>query len=492
MKKWKLFSVLVLFIIGFLLILQANGEENYIESPQLNVGMYQCDERYMYLKLIRDKIIIMDTQPILHKVSTLGEGDALLLREPYLFVINDNWSLTKINIYDISNKSDPKIVRRIEVPGNLLECVSDEDELCVFTCVNTEDKKIDNSIIYKDTLNNFVGQRVEVPPNQDNIGVITKIDVDNSSALEVKSIGDGWEDYTFEKDYVLLTDCTYDEWIISKYSIFDSPIQYKGTARFYHDDDSECFINAVDNQIAVGFALENDNTTNYSLYMLDEKLKQLGKFNISEEGNDCREIKFIGNRAYLGNIEETTTCINLSGFSQIKKTNQVTIQSHLQNLHQISNKLGIQLDYQMGQVNEYYYGPERLVITLWDTSSKESKKLDQLTMKAWTSGIYEPQIVAVNKKYRLLAVPISVEQMLPDESVSNIENKCLVLKVQDNKLQQVGQFPEIKTSLGLSYTSDTSYVICIGNSLYYKYNNEISEYDLETLKYKGNIILDNE
>ena len=61
----------------------------------------------------------------------------------------------------------------------------------------------------------------------------------------------------------------------------------------------------------------------------------------------------------------------------------------------------------------------------------------------------------------------------------------------DDKLQQFGQLSKIKISLGLTYTSDTSYVICIGKSLYYKYNDEISEYDLETLKYKGNIILDN-
>ena len=225
---------------------------------------------------------------------------------------------------------------------------------------------------------------------------------------------------------------------------------------------------------------------NYELYVLDEKMQQLGSLSGTEKNNENHTINFSDDKAYLGSVEETTTCIDLSQPEQMKEVSQISIQPELETLYEIDEGLGIQLENLMGWINSYCYGACSMRVTLWDIKGETPQKLDEIIMEG-SSIVGDP---FVNKAHQLLAVPALEKDSLPNEQFPHYKEHCLSLTVENNKLQEVARLEQIRTYEGIAVTTDADYIFGIGDSLYYKYDNEISEYDLETLEYKGNTILE--
>ena len=75
---------------------------------------------------------------------------------------------------------------------------------------------------------------------------------------------------------------------------------------------------------------------NYELYVLDEKMQELGSLSGTEKNNENHTINFSDDKAYLGSVEETTTCIDLSQPEQMKEVSQISIQPELETVYETS------------------------------------------------------------------------------------------------------------------------------------------------------------
>ncbi len=486
-----LFSMTVIIGMG-----QVKGNTSKVSNQvALEIGDHQYDNRYIYLKAVSDEIVILDTQPKVHQIAKLGSGDALLLREPYLLVLEEeHGGTTKVRIYDVTDKAKPKEVRHIEIPGYLVEYKSRGNEVCIITA--TYDKK---QSTLKDSVNGEVKMKAPMQVESGFNSIIAKINVENSAPVEATIVDSLWGgEYLWEGDDLIYGYETLGSFEVRRYHIFNQPITCTGIHNFTEEEMfnkteylflGDFYMTCLGQYTIVGCRKDEDDgkeTYNYILFSCDEKMQPISDIRIKTKKRD--HIWFIGDKAYIVENKEKTHWIDLSNPYELKEIATPTNLQYQGALFDIGNdmQIGIETVYNQSWFSGEFessvisYSPYSTQITLWATKEGKVKKLDEMTTELLTSAQYSPQTAAISEKYQYLALP-----------AYNMEkSEGIVLKVEEGKLKIEAELPQIKTFDGMCFTTDSPYLFCIGEDLYYKYNNELSQYDLKTLKHKGNTIIE--
>ena len=486
----------------------------------------QCDERYIYTTKPRDKGMILDTYPNLHVEAILDEGNRMLLFESYLILIKaDFWpsgsvtqkkelgtverNKTTLTIYNIEDRKAPKIIRSIAVEGELLEIRRKESQIYFVTRIGSTNKmnqiKVLNDFLpaYEDSkqddqLNLLPLERVYNVKNdfemRSAVNVIGSFDLKSNSNLDMIAIVGGKEEIYIEDNKLFLSSVENDNVRINRVEFTTKGIQYKGSVTLpysvFHDK-IQCYYEK--NFLATAIISDEDEQFSCNLYMIDDQMKQVGKYTFQCESKGGYNISFIENKMYIRNVETLVAVIDLSNPTQLVKASDMSLPDVMNELYPIGTGLAVEISHMqthtqnIGEwgVTYNYFGPGGVKIKLFDTSNKAPKKLDELIVGLQSTAVHNEYTAVVNKESNILALPV-----VEIDGDLRYEEKAYVFKVEKNKLVQVGKLEQIKTYKGIYITSEEDYIFSVGNKLFYFYNNEISEYNINDLKYIGNMVIE--
>lgn len=282
------------------------------------------------LYVTKNKLIVLGNKSELY-TSTYKTGDV----QTYdIARINDNKSA--IIIYDITNKSEPKEIRRVEVDGNYVSSrmidnniyfvsnkyVStynllrnniqelDENQFkpqCKDTAISQEEKCIDFNRIY-------CFENIETS----NYLILVGLNVENNEQANIKTfLGASENIYCSEKNmYIATTKNQYDDKYeflsssthILKFALnngeilFTNETEVNGTVnnQFSMDEDNGYFRIAT----TIGKLWNLDENTSNSLYVLNDKLEEVGKIEGIAKAERIYSVRYVGNKAYMVTFRE--------------------------------------------------------------------------------------------------------------------------------------------------------------------------------------------
>lgn len=240
-------------------------------------------------------------------------------------------------IYDISNIENPKEIRNVKIEGNYMSSrmidgniyfvtnksinaynVYDKDikELdenqfkpsYVDTAVSTQEKMIDyNRIYYFDNI------------EQINYLTLGGFSLNNNDEVDIETfLGAGENIYCSEKNmYVIKSKNVYDadtrmsfgkDTKIIKFALNNGQIDYKAEATIDGGINNQFSIDEKDGNLriatTIGKTYNMDNSTSNTLYILDEKLQEIGKLEKIAKGEKIYSVRYVGNKAYVVTFKE--------------------------------------------------------------------------------------------------------------------------------------------------------------------------------------------
>ncbi len=509
------------------------------------------DGRYIYQKIGDHKIAIVDTKGQLKTVSIIKAKaqsniffDTMFLDNNKLIVIGQRQQIQKptsieiprvngkrdtyyrdpykyfsiLQIYDLSDKSAPKLMREVEVEGHLnavrkidqtIYMLTHKDNSPVFEEGFSEE---DILPLYKDSL---VGDVVKTitPENiwyqpwksAQSYTLITALQIDEKQPIEVQGVLGATDEIYMNEKALYLTSSRYPYYTgsttttISKYNIDRQKVTYavsghvKGTIlnQFSMDEYKGKF------RIAT-----TDYATNTSaVYILNSQLKVIGRLENLAPGERIYSVRFTGEKGYVVTFKQVDPLfvIDLSIPAAPKVLGELKIPGFSQYLHPIGDELVVGIGRSTSDIiTRDEKGNERVTgviaagikLSLFDVKDPRApKEINHIILG--TSGSYSGatenhKMVTVHSEKQLLAIPIFIRY----EEVRDIKHftGAYVFGIKNGKL--VGEAKLGKIGSQNSYYNSTDRVCYIGDKLYFLYDNKINQYGLESFSRIQTIQLD--
>ena len=246
-------------------------------------------------------------------------------------------SKTFIIIYDVSNKTEPKETRRVEVEGSYVSSRMIESNIYFVTTksiysseiLNNDMENLDEAnykIQYKDTAvsqeNTYIDydaiycfEQIE----STNYLTVGGINLENTEEADLQTfLGAGSYIYSSEKNmYIAKTQSEYNENYeyvggstqILKFSLNNGKVRFQAEAningrinnQFSMDENGEYFRIAT----TAGNYWNLDENTSNSLYVLNDKLELVGKVTGFAVGEKIYSVRYVGTKAYIVTFKQT-------------------------------------------------------------------------------------------------------------------------------------------------------------------------------------------
>ena len=383
----------------------------------------------------------------------------LLLYENNLVVISYNNSTSRyynqntlVEVYDITNKTNPRIVKSFELfePYYTSRCI--DGDLYVFSSGSLRlenDKVVRKYIEDRETKEINLKDIKYLKNNEKGIQtLIAHLDLKNTNEFNVSSylvdisnayvsknniylIGDTWNDdyisiksiFTFKGVIGFIEDAdNYDyesRTKIYKFEIdknkgveFDSTTTIKGSIVNQYSLDEK------DNHLRI--ALETDEGTRIAI--LNEKLKLIGETPKVAEGERMYASRFIGNKAYLVTYRNTDPLfvIDLTDEKNPRVMGELKIPGYSTYLHPYDENhlIGIGMDTEEvinrdsnGKVTSTWVKTKGMKMCLFDvsdiTNPKEVSKTTIGDSRTVSSILTNPKALLFSKEKKLLAIPVN-------------------------------------------------------------------------------------
>ena len=349
-------------------------------------------------------------------------------------------------VYDISKIEKPKEDRRVEIEGNyvssrmidnsiyfvsnksidsynlLKEDIEDVNEntykpTYVDTALSTREKVIDYDEIYYyddiDTLNYLT---------------LAGFNLNTDSKANIETfLGAGEDIYCSDENmYIVKTKNVYDadtrmsygkDTKILKFSLKNGKIDFEAEAdidgginnQFSMDENNGCFRVAT----TIGKTYNMDNSTSNSLYILDEKLNEVGRLDGIAPGEKIYSVRYVGDRAYVVTFKEIDPLfvIDLSDATNPKILGELKIPGYSTYLHPYDETHLIGFGY---DTKDNGYGGVKndgLKMSMFDITDFTNPK-EMFTVKIGESGTSSPltsnhKALLFSKEKNLIAFPIS-------------------------------------------------------------------------------------
>jgi len=507
------------------------------------------DERYIYQKIGNSKIAIVDTKGKLQTVSTIEAKAGSNLSFDTMFLDNDKLivvgkrqqmdnniqvgktiasdirdtyyrepykSFSLLQVYDLSNKSAPKLTREVEVEGNLNEVRKIGQTVYMLTNKNNryvlDDTFTEEDILplYKDslvsdTLKTIIPANIWYQPwaQAQSYTLITAVQLDDKKNIEVQAVLGATDEIYMNKEALYLTSNNYayergtTTTAISKYNIDKQKVAYAVSGNV-----EGTLLNQFSmDEYKGNFRIATTNNDANAVYVLDSQLKKIGQLENLAPGERIYSVRFTGAKGYVVTFKQVDPLfvIDLSSPKAPKVLGELKVPGFSQYLHPIGDDLVVGIGRSVSDVirrdengNEIVTGAVTagIKLSLFDVKDpmnpKEINHIILGTSGSYSGATENHKMVTVHNEKHLLAIPIFIHF---DETRQLKDFKgAYVFGVKNGKL--VGEAKLGKVGDAYSYYDNTDRVCYIGDKLYFLYDNKINEYGLNTFKRIQTLSLD--
>lgn len=347
-------------------------------------------------------------------------------------------SKTGIIIYDITDRSNPKEIRNVMLEGTYITSMSRMiDENIYFavskniygydiSCKSIEElnendympKYTDTAISNEEKCISY-DKIYNLDETEDaNYLILVGININEDNEADIQTfLGAGTYLYSSEKNmYIATNEVEYDENynIIStktklmKFELNNGKIIYKAKCevegrvnnQFSMDENGDNFRIAT----TTGEIWSNQNTSN-NLYVLNDKLEEIGKIEGLAEGEKIYSVRYMGSKAYVVTFKQTDPfwVIDLSDVKNPKVLGEVKLPGYSTYLH----------PYDETHVIGFGYGNEKqneLKLVMFDVSDLANPKVlfeiavgDKYT---FSELLYNHKVAIFSKEKNIIAFPI--------------------------------------------------------------------------------------
>ncbi len=511
------------------------------------------DRRYIYQLVNQNKIAIIDTKDKLKVVSTITnsreiyykqmllDGDKLIVFGLYASHKDEMFTgeskvgaykpggykpFSVLQIYDIKDRSNPKLIRQIGIEGNLQTIRKINNTVYMITnkwLYSVYEGQFDkediipwyiDSLKIEDTKSMDINNIWYEPwTNESCMTFITAVQVDENKPITVQALLGDTSTIYMNQNALYLTRGAATYWgiantYINKFTVDKQNISYAATGKvkgtllnqFSMDEYNGNFRIAVTNNI---------NHSN-AVYILDTNLKQIGSLEGLAPGERIYSVRFDGEKGYVVTFKQVDPLfvIDLKDPKLPKVLGELKIPGYSQYLHPIGTNLVVGIGRATSEIirrdeqgKEVVTGVvnEGIKLSLFDvkdpTNPKEINNIILGIAGSDSEALSNHKAVTVHSKRQLLAIPIYIQY---DEQ-SSLENfdGAYIFGVENGKLvgkAKLGRIDNTGSMYDTYYSRYNKRVCYIGDKFYFLYNTmngyNINEYELDTYKRTQTITLD--
>ncbi|WP_313770594.1 beta-propeller domain-containing protein [Bacillus sp. S/N-304-OC-R1] len=439
---------------------------------------------------------------------------------------------TKVYVYDIKNKQQPKKVREIEMEGSMLSSRLMNGNLYMIAnkhpqvWILRDNPDVDMRPKYSDSVNQEVMKSINysdiryVPnSNEANFTNIAVINLDKpTEKMNISSfLGSGNNLYMSKNAlYLAVTNYQpenskpYQELTkIYKFSINDKNVDFEvsvevpGTVlnQFSMDEYNEYFRIAT----TKGQVWNSNKPSANNLYILDKNLKQVGQLEDLARGERIYSARFMNNRIYIVTFRETDPLFVIDGKDpkNPKVLGELKIPGFSNYLHPYDENhlIGFGYDTKVqsgkGSINGPIIQTDGVKISLFDVSDMKNPK-EKFTEIISGRGSYSPlnhdhKALLFDKKRNIFAFPITIYQNKQNsqyESTYDFQGALVYnIDVQTGFHLQTKFTHQNPRAPYEEWENQINRLLYIGNSLYALSPQKISAYDLTTYQQQGALSL---
>ncbi len=524
----------------------AAGSESSYSTTNVQVeGVDEADTlkndgRYIYQTIASDKIAIVDTKGQLKTLSIIKAKenrnitfDTMFLDGNQLIVVAQRYQIgnpgileskgkvdtyaldyidphkyfSMLQVYDVSDKTAPKLTREIEIEGSTNQVRKIDDTVYLLTrkytnyLIKDHFTKEDVLPVYKDSLANNEEKTI-LPENiwyqpWGNVGsytILTAMKLGDKKPMEVQAVlGEAGQVY-MNKNALYLTSPSYFfssdvRTYISKFAVDKQKVTYLT---------SGCVMGTLLNQFSMDeykgkFRVATTTFKGNALYVLDEQMKTIGSLNNLAPGERIYSVRFDGEKGYVVTFKQVDPLfvIDLSSPTSPKVLGELKIPGFSQYLHPIGENLVVGIGRSTSDIIRRDENGKEVVtgvtaagikLSLFDVSNPKSpKEINHIILG--TSGSYSAatdnhKAVTIHKQKQLLAIPIFID--FDQEEKMGTFDGAYVFGIENGKL--VGKAKLGKIDSTYRYYQGTERVCYIGDKLYFLYDNKINAYELDNYK----------
>ena len=526
---------------------ETRNQENMYSKTNVQVegideaDIVKTDGNYIYYSGINNKVMIVDAS--LNKVSEIKLGEdnqiyggmqEIYINENKLIAITqrNDYSLystetinpetdrdfnvpqakTEIKLYNIENKSNVIEERTIELDGNYISSRMLGKVVYVITnqTINMNSETLQPS--YKDSLvgstQKFVDYEDMYYIENENIKQYLNIagfNINKDGEVNIQSfLGMGDTIYTNENNlYVTGTKYNYEEindenrfistnnlnpkTQIYKFKLIDSKVEFKEFAEVEGRIINQFAMDETEGYFRIATTVSVNDTTSNNIYILDARLKEIGRLTNIAEGEKIYSVRYAENKLYMITYEQVDPLfvIDLSNPREPKILGELKVPGYSSYLHPFDENhlIGIGEETKVSENgNEETIG---LKISLYDISDVNSpKEISKYIIEGdtvYTEALYNHKALLFIKESGILAFPISISTG-PKSAIYGAE----ILSVSiEGGIQGKGRV--VTDENGQDYKKSVDRIIYIGDNLYTISRASIIANNIITLEQTGRV-----
>lgn len=526
------------------------GENSYYSTTNLQVAgvdeadIMKNDGRYIYQVVKRRKITIVDTKDQLKVVSEITNSNGILYDKIFLdgdklIVLSscgpsyyNKFGVSPIRysmlqVYDIKDRSRPKLIRQIGIEGDLNTARKIDDTVYMIThkwietAYEGEFEKEDIIPKYIDGLNMNDTRQMDISniwyePWTKNryMTFMTAVQINENKPIKVQAIlGDFGNTVYMNPNALYLSTSVYNRGryrtYIKKFDTDKQNITYVAAADVQGSLVNQFCMDEYKGNFRV--AVTNQTNSTSAVYVFDSKLSPIGSLEGLAPEEKIYSVRFDGDKGYVVTFKQIDPLfvIDLKDPKAPKVSGELKVPGYSTYLHPIGKDFVVGIGRSTSEIirrdefgNEVVTGVtnEGIKLSLFDVKdSGNPKEINSIilgTAGSYSEAISNHKAVAVHTGKNLLAIPVSLK--FEDRSLNDfegayvfgIENGKLVGKVKLGKIEKDEMHSEYV--FGNDYSSRVCY---IGDRLYMIYYTsggsmlKINEYELDTFKRTQTITL---
>lgn len=448
------------------------------------------------LYINKNKLILLGTQYSYTTTTEETKDDDLI---EYSVARGNSNNMATAKVYDISNKSEPKQVREVSADGNYTNSrmIGDNiyfiSEKSIYYNVRIPDDEL--VPLCKDTNSSVTEKRIDCTdiayfntnPSSNLYTIIGGFNINSKKDATFETFY-GAEDITYSSEnnlYIASTEYK-DYWFnysikttIYKFSYEDSTVKLKANCEIDGSLNNQFSLDEYDGKLRVATTIEDEKTSKNEIYVLDENLKEIGKIEDLALDEKIYSVRFIKNIGYVVTFKEIDPLfiIDFTDPTQPQVKGELKIPGYSSYLHPYDDThiIGIGNNTKVNSTGGVQN--TNMKMSMFDVSDlnnpKEIFNIDIGEGTTYSNLQYDHKTLFYNKTQNLIGFRIN-------QSGKNYKNGYVIYKInlEENKFEKYAEFLQDNSR----YISNIQRVIYIENTLYLLGINEITVYDLPTVR----------
>ena len=469
------------------------------------------------------EIFLKDNKIVIIGITYRETEEKNIDNTEYYYPTNETYTVAKI--YNIEDRTNPKLERTIEIEGYYLSSRMVGDNVYLisnkyiyaYLCKNYKISQLDEEEFKPKYLDTVVGDSVNsisfdciyyIPEFEEtNYLNIAAFNITNNEPASITSyLGGGNNLYSSATNlYITRTKYDYDDEMqinteIYKFNLKDATCMFSKTGevpgsilnQFSMDEKDGYFRIATTDSTSWN---SESNTNN--LYVLNENLEIVGKVEGLAPGERIYSVRFMGNRAYMVTFVETDPLfvIDLTEPTNPTVLGELKIPGYSTYLHPYDENHLIGFGENTKLVN-YGYGDQVVTdgmkIALFDVTDPNNPT-EMYSVNIGEEGTYSELLnnhkaLLFSKEKNIIAFPISITG---EDYEVTFQGAIVYGLSLENGFEEKGRITNIENDINKYYPRNSiQRIIYINDTLYTLSRNLIKATDMNTMEPKGSIKLD--